>query len=284
MKKTLFSLSILAAAYSIAPANAQTLGPNQTLGYGNSKVITFTYGQSFVCVDQPGWDLNYNGVPADMDSGEFQTPICQAGIQPKVGPTGPGSKTPTEPVYVLIPMFSTDNDQNPNDAIPCTGTVSGTNCGPALGSTLISLFGALPEAFKTKPQVYTQCPSPNAPAGTCTMHSSRVDLGLALEQLGLLPPPAANFFAPLPNHSHVVLTADVNDPSIWWEVFPVLVMDASDWPSEDGTTGITSKEKLSAAEQAGTAIQVPSNFFLFFSSTTGGKMQMSDMQGMHSHM
>ena len=37
------------------------------------------------------------------------------------------------------------NDQNPNDAISCTGVVEGTNCGPALGSTLVSLFGSLPE-------------------------------------------------------------------------------------------------------------------------------------------
>jgi hypothetical protein len=61
-------------------------------------------------------------------------------------------------------------------------------------------------------------------------------------------------------------------------------MNATDWPSQDGTTGITSKAKLDAAEQAGAAIQVPSNFFLFFSSASGGKMQMSDMSNMHMPM
>ncbi len=152
--------------------------------------------------------------------------------------------------------------------------MSGTNCGPALGSTLISLFGALPEAFKTTPLVYTQCPGP-LPAGNCTMHSSRVDLGLALEQLGILPPPAANYFVPLPNHSHVVLNVDINTPQIWWEVVPVLVMNASDWPNENGTSGITSFAALKQAESAGDAIQVPSNFFLFFGTQA--------MQHTHGH-
>ena len=230
---------------------------------------------------QPTDDLNFNGIPAESDPGEFQIPICQAGIQPTQDPTGLhfSKNDPTEPLYVLVPMFSVDNDQNPNDAISCTGVVAGTNCGPALGSTLISLFGALPEAFKAKPLVYTQCPDPGSPAGTCTMHTSRVDLGLALEQLGLLPPPTENYFVPSPNHSHVVLNVDVNTGQIWWEVVPVLVMDASDWPTKDGSSGITSVAKMVAAEKAGNAIQVPSNFFLFFSS-----YGMQGMQGMqHSN-
>jgi hypothetical protein len=93
-----------------------------------------------------------------------------------------------------------------------------------------------------------------------------VDLGLALEKLGLLPPPPGNYFVPSPNHSHIVLNIDVNTPQIWWEVFPVLVTNASDWPTQDGSSGITSYDKLVAAEKAGDAIQVPSNFFLFFST------------------
>jgi hypothetical protein len=258
-------------------AQSPVLKTNQTLGYGKHESVLLTYTQSFDCVDQPSDDLNFNGIPAASDPAEFQVPICQAGIQPTQDPAGLNfsANDPTEPLYVLIPMFSSDNDQNPDDAISCTGVVTGTNCGPALGSTLISLFGALPEAFKAKPLVYTQCPGPLQP-GTCTMHASRVDLGLALEQLGLLPPPAANYFVPLPNHSHLVLDIDVNLPQIWWEVEPVLVMNSSDWPTQDGSSGITSVKQLLAAEKSGDAIQVPSNFFLFFSTKT--------MQGMnHMH-
>jgi hypothetical protein len=273
---------ILAVAFLSAGAFAQTpaanLKPNQTYGYGNDQKLEFTYTQGFDCVDQPSDDLNFNGIPAASDPSEFQIPICQAGIQPTVDPTGlHGSQDQTEPLYVLVPMFSVDNDQNPNDAISCDGVVPGTNCGPALGTTLISLFGALPEAYKAKPLVYVQCPDPGLPPGTCTMHTSRVDLGLALEQLGLLPPPAANYFTPSPNHSHIVLNSDLNTQQIWWEVVPVLVFSSSDWPNSQGTTGITSYDKLVAAEKAGDAIQVPSNFFLFFASYTTGQHSMPGM-------
>lgn len=264
----LLSAGFLGVTARAQQANSTTLAPNQTFGYGDDQVLVFSYGQSFVCVDEPTFDLNFNGVKAASDPSEFQIPICQVGIQPTVGPSGPAAQGPAEPVYILIPMFSVDNDQNPNDAISCTDVVPGTNCGQALGSALISLFGALPEAFKAKPLVYTQCPDPNSPPGACTMHASRVDLGLALEKLGLLPPPPANFFVPAPNHSHVVPSSGLNTSPIWWEVVPVLVLNPAQWPSQDGANGITSKAKLVAAEQAGQAKQLPSNFFLFFSSNT----------------
>ena len=269
-------LSLVTVAFA-KPTPTTSLGPNQTLGYGSNQLLLLTYTQSFDCVDQPKDDLNFNGVVAASDPSEFQVPICQAGLQPSQDPAGLGfgKNDPTEPLFVLVPMFSVDNDINPNDAISCTGVVEGTNCGPALGSTLISLFGALPEAFKAKPLVYTQCPDPGLPAGTCTMHTSRLDLGLALEQLGILPPPPANFFVPSPNHSHLVLNVDIKTPQIWWEVIPVLVMNSADWPSQDGKSGITSQEKLKAAEKAGDAVQLSSNFFLFFKTMP--------MPGGHAH-
>jgi hypothetical protein len=244
-----------------------SLRPNQTLGFGDNQLLRFTYQQNFDCVDQPQDDLNFNGVLAQSDPSEFQTPVCQIGIQPTVDPTGlHGSADLTEPLYVLVPMFSLDNDQNPNDAISCTNVVVGTNCGPALGSTLISLFGALPEAFKAKPLVYTQCPDPNLPPGTCTMHASRLDLGPVLVELGILQPPVTNIFVPSPNHSHVVLGRDIAVGAIWWQVIPVLVLNPNDWPSADGSSGITSFAKMLAAEKAGDALKAPSNFYLFFAS------------------
>jgi hypothetical protein len=259
------------ASTTFAQASKQpSLAPNQTLGFGENQILRFTYKQSFDCVDQPKWDLNFNGIPAASDPSEFQVPICQVGIDPNNDPTGLKGNLQdlTEPLYVLVPLFSVDNDQNPNDAISCDGVVQGTNCGPALGSTLINLFGALPEAYKAKPLVYTQCPAPSDVPGTCTMHTSRIDLGLLLTKLGYLPPPPANYFAPSPNHSHVVLDVDLRTPQIWWQVIPVLVTNASDWPTQDGKSGITSINKLFAAEKAGNAIQAPSNFYLFFASNT----------------
>ena len=100
------------------------------------------------------------------------------------------------------------------------------------------------------------------------MHASSVDLSVTLAALGKAPnPPIANIFVPTPNHSHVVDNSRVNTGPIWWEVRPVLVMDPRDWPAADGSSGITSSKVMDDVEAAGRAIEVGSNFFLFFSST-----------------
>jgi hypothetical protein len=259
---------LLATAVALTAAASAQSRPNQTLGYGEGKLLTFTYTENFTCIDQPGSDLNFNGIPAENDPAEMQTPICQVGTQPTINPNGQkGNPAVTsEPIFVLVPMFSVDNDQNPADAISCNNVVTGTTCGTTLGSTLISLFGAVPEAFKAKPLVYAQCPEPNSAPGTCTMHASRLDLGPVLVALGYLQPPLANVFVPTPNHSHVLINADINFKPIWWQVIPVLVLDQNDWPTADGKSGITSLASIKAALAAGTAVEAPSNFFLFFSS------------------
>src|SRR5947209_11395170 len=251
-------------AFAAGNASAQ-LAPNQTNGFGNNRVVTFTYLQNFDCVDQPTMNLDFNGKPAQSDPNEMQTPICQAVTEPTEDPTG-GSIKHTAHLYVFIPMFSVDNDQNPADAMPCpNGGRPGELCGPALGNALISLFGFIPEAWKTTPAVATQCPDPNNPVpGTCTMHASSVDLSVLLASIGKAPnPPTGPIFVPTPNHSHVVDNSRVNTIPIWWEVRPVLVMQQSDWPTADGSSGITSSRIMDDAEAAGRAIEVGSNFFLF---------------------
>ena len=80
-------------------------------------------------------------------------------------------------------------------------------------------------------------------------------------------PPTGNMFVPTPNHDHVVDNSRVDTGPIWWEVRPVLIMDQSDWPAPDGSSGITSAKAMDDAEAAGRAIEVGSNFFLFFSSS-----------------
>jgi hypothetical protein len=259
-------------------ASAQvSLQPNQTQGYGSDKVLTFTYMQNFDCLDEPGSDLDFNGVLAQEDSLEMETPICQTAVEPSIDPTGKPLKK-TAHLYVIIPMFSTNNDQNPADAMACINSgrpLHGTQaelCGTALGNELITLFGFVPEAYKTTPAVFTQCPNPTSPPGTCTMHTTSVDLAPALAALNKIPSPATtNIFTPEPNHSHVIDNKFVNTKNpIWWQVRPVLVTNPSDWPDQAGTMGIRSVKELDAAEKAGDAIEVGSNFFLFFSS---GKMK-----------
>lgn len=56
----------------------------------------------------------------------------------------------------------------------------------------------------------------------------------------------------------------------------MLVMNQADWPSPDGSSGITSSKIIDDVEAAGRAVEVGSNFFLFFSSGMG-----SSMDGMH---
>jgi hypothetical protein len=273
--------SVSAVSYAEEPRDP--LRHNQTEGFGAGKRLVFTYTQSFDCVDQTKADLDFNHKKAEVDPNEMQIPICQAGTDPTINPPGRIGKATmtTDPLYVLIPMFSVDNDQNPQDAISCKDVVPGTICGPELGKTLIKLFGALPEAFKARPLVYAQCPDPGNRAGTCTMHASRVDLAPVLAALGFINnPPTSNVFVPTPNHSHVLDDTDINLGAEWWQVLPVLVLKQSDWPPQDGSSGITSAAALDAAIKAGKAIEAPSNFFLFFGSH---EMNMSGMSMKMSH-
>ncbi len=272
----IFSAILLVAGQIAAPtgrAFAQ-LAANQTHGFGNDRLVTFTYLQNFDCVDQPTMDLDFNGIKAQSDPNEMQIPICQAVTEPTQDPTG-GDIKHTAHLYVFIPMFSVDNDKNPDDAMQCpNGGRPGELCGRALGEALISAFGFVPEAWKAKvnPAITTQCPDPNNPVpGTCTMHASSVDLSATLATLGKIPnPPTAPIFVPTPNHSHVVDNSRVNAGAIWWEVRPVLIMHQSDWPAADASSGITSAKAMDDAENAGRAIEVGSNFFLFFSSRMAG--------------
>jgi len=79
----------------------------------------------------------------------------------------------------------------------------------------------------------------------------------------------------------VVDNSRVNTGPIWWEVRPVLVMDQSDWPTADGSSGITSSRAMDDAEAAGRATEVGSNFFLFFASgeSSNSRMSHSDHDG-----
>lgn len=287
--KTLFGGALACAVLLCVPLAgfaAETLPHkdhrNQTEGFGAGKLLTFGYQQNYDCVEQPGNDLDFDKKEADTDAQELQIPICQAGINPTINPPGawgPATAT-TDPLYVLVPMFSVDNDQNPDDAISCKDVTPGTICGHELGTTLIKLFGALPEGFKAKPLVFSQCPDHRSRPGTCTMHASRIDLAPVLAKLGYIAnPPTANVFVPSPNHSHLLDDSDINLDHEWWQVLPVLVLDKNDWPPQDGSSGITSEAALDAAEQAGRAIAAPSNFFLFFRSTVQG----GAAAGMHMH-
>lgn len=203
----LVAAAVLCLTFATVGASAQQAS-NQTHGFGADQLLTFTYTQNFDCVDQPLLDLDFNGIPAESDPNEMQTPICQPITEPTQDPTG-GPIANTAHLYVLLPMFSVDNDRNPNHAMRCpNGGRPGELCGARVGEALVKFFGFIPEAWKEKVNsaITTQCPDPNHRIpGTCTMHASSVDLSTTLVALGKIPgPPKAPIFVPTPNHSHVV--------------------------------------------------------------------------------
>lgn len=264
------SLFLATAAFAQSPVPTYPLQTNQTEGYAKNQVVAFTYNQNYACVVDPNADTNHNGKTASVEPSEFNPSVatvgqlsgqayshCLLGYQPTIDPSGaPIAKTAK--LYVLVPFFGTDT--NPNDAFT-----------PELGSTLISLFGTVPEAFRTLPSVPVQCPEPGLPRtkhkgepGTCTMHTTTLDFASILDATVGLP---AGTAVPLqtPNHSHII--DSTNNPQIWWQVVSVLVTDPSAWPNADGTSGITSVVSLEAAQNAHKAsADIPTNFFLFFGS------------------
>ncbi|HLW86550.1 MAG TPA: hypothetical protein VKR60_15140 [Candidatus Sulfotelmatobacter sp.] len=249
--------TFLAASFAIGSAFAQeTIKVNQTEGFAGGKELVFTYTQQYYCTDEPFDDLNHNGKVAAVDANEFQRPICTIGAQPKIDPTGqPVAKT--DKLWVIVPFFETDPSQ------PAFT--------PELGATLKQLVGFVPDGFKIKPGVPVQCPEPGPTEtihkgmpGTCTMHTTQIDLGPLLNALGLVPP-NTNVFTPTVNHSHII--AVPNYVAEWWQVEVVLVTDPAAWPNQEGSSGITSLDKLRAAQKANQASgDIPTNFFLFFSS------------------
>jgi hypothetical protein len=152
----------------VAAASAQ-IKANQTDGFGKDQLLTFTYGQNFSCIHQPFDDLDNNGIVAASDPAEFQRPRCTIGHQPTIGPTGDPIDH-VETLFVITPFFETN--------------VNEPAFTPELGAALKSLFGFVPDSFKIHPGVDVQCPEPGLPLtdqkgapGTCTMHTSVIDLG-----------------------------------------------------------------------------------------------------------
>jgi hypothetical protein len=233
------------------------LKSNQTLGYGDDRLLDFTYQQQFDCLIQAGDDRNYSGTIAALSPAQFNFPQCQVGAPATIDPTG-GPIAKTDKLWVIVPFFETDPKQ------PAFS--------PALGKTLKKLFGIVPDAFKIHPGEYVQCPDPGLAPGSCTMHPIQTDLGPVLAALKLVPPKTV-VNVPLVNHSHIVANNAIVTQPEWWEVVVVLVTDPKAWPNKAGTSGITSLAKLRAAQRAKQAYpDVPSNFFLFFNSTLGAGM------------
>lgn len=324
MKRTLGCGALIAAiagAMGLVAAGAQAqLAANQTLGFAKGQLKTFTYTQQFDCVDEPGNDLNFNTIPMESDPLEIQTPICRITQQPTINPSGTSLldknsklKKSTHLLFVLVPMFSVTPDTDITHALRCPATSLGTTvlpsfapnvltpgvetpvsevCGDALGTFLVGAFGSIPDAFRIQSAldagITTQCPNPTDPSGSCTTHTSNLDLAGALKLPG-------NVITPTPNHTHVIDMSVGQKKGQWWEVIDVAVNDPAVWPTaNDPTKGLTSLKAIRTAQATASTVpnapagtmqanpDAPSNFFLFFGvqKSTGGAGAMAGMPGM----
>src|ERR1043166_6362840 len=144
------TLAVYVCLAFASPSASAQLAPDQTHGFGANQSLTFTYLQIFDCVDQPLLDLDFNGILAQSDPNEMQVPICQVVTEPTEDPTG-GKIANTAHLYVLVPMFSVDNDQNPNDAMPCpNGGRKGELWGRRLEKPLSNCLGRYPKRGKPR--------------------------------------------------------------------------------------------------------------------------------------
>ena len=230
---------------------SSSLKANQTLGFGADRLLLFDYKQQFDCVIGPFSDVDSIGKPADEAPQQFASPECVIGLSSELAPSGKTLPN-TDTLFILVPFFET-NKKTPAFT-------------PQLGKALKKLFGFVPDAFKPDPGVAVQCPTPKDKPGTCTMHPLQINLGPLLVQLGLIPK-GTNVYTPLVNHDHLLTNGTISQAREWWKLDIVLVEKPSAWPNAQGTMGITSVAKLRAAQANKEAsADVPSNFFLFFSS------------------
>ena len=174
---------------------APKLAPDQSLGYGANHLTTFTYTQVSTAWISPKVTSTSTESRRHPIRPNFRFPFAKPVSSRRLTrPDSPSAASiPPSPCMFWFPCFPWTTTRIPTTPSRVPASWKARTAGPHWAA-LDGLFGSLPEAFKATPLVYTQCPDPGLPAGTCTMHTSRLDLGLLLVQLGFLQPPAANFF------------------------------------------------------------------------------------------
>jgi hypothetical protein len=132
-----------------------------------------------------------------------------------------------------------------------------SNSDTTLGTTFHhdTLYTPVP-LFSNPPP--TQCTAD----ATCIDHPPTVDESAIAADLPGNPSPSSLDSVPIPAHNHVVGTRDGGLPE-WWNVEVVATTDPATFNTLTSTAAIT------AALTAGTAIEVPTNIFLFFQVIPG---------------
>jgi hypothetical protein len=171
-------------------------------------------------------------------------------------------------------MPSGEGDKKTSEAISCDNASFRNPCPSALGSTLVKLFGAIPEAFKANPALYTQCTDPGYRQGPApfTLRELTWDRFWLPSFICLLRLRTSSGRDRITVMCSSIKTLIIKP--IWSKVVPVVVLKQNGWPSKDAGSGISSHETLRTAEKAGEALEAHSNFFLYYRSYVRNSMKM----------
>ena len=128
LDRPFLTLAVIAALATFASAQGK---PNQTQGYGDGKLLTFTYTQ--IRLRRPAHDRSEfqrrrrsEGSRRNADS---DLPGWNSADDQPSGKVGNPAVT-TEPVYVLVPMSRVTTTRIRTTRISCNGVVSGTTAVP----------------------------------------------------------------------------------------------------------------------------------------------------------
>jgi hypothetical protein len=146
----------------------------------------------------------------------------------------------------------------PPSSTPSSQSSGGT--GTSLGNTTHGDTLYIPVPLYNNPPP-TQCA-----AGTATMvcidHPKSIDLSRIASALPGNPSPSSVSNVPLPAHNHVVATRNNGNPE-WWNVEVVATSDPSTF------NGLTSVSAINAAVANKSAVEAPTNVYLFFQVLPG---------------
>ena len=130
--------------HDIHRSQALRRADNQTNGFGNNRLATFTYCRILIAWISRQWtwiSMAYWPSPIPM---RCRRPFASRPPSPPRTRLAEALNTPRI-FYVFIPMFSVDNDQNPNDAMPCpNGGRPGELCGRTLPEIVMSASEIVP--------------------------------------------------------------------------------------------------------------------------------------------
>jgi len=134
---------------------------------------------------------------------------------------------------------------------------SAGSSGTSLGNTTHGDTLYIPVPLFANPPA-TQCTA----TATCIDHPPTIDLSAISADLPGSPTPSSLYNVPIPAHDHVVGTRNNGLPE-WWNVEVVATTSASTYST------LTSVSAIHAAITGGTAIEAPTNAFLFFQVLPG---------------